>query len=292
MQKSASFADNKQNVLPTVSLEETGRAENNRNADRAVSASGEREEASVGEKTKNKGKEKIFSLAYWKRAAKVFKDVRIVAFAAVICALRIAVKSVNVPIAPGVHLSLDCYVNAVGAFVYGPLMALIVGAISDTIGAVLFPQGAYFFPFIFVEMSSGFIFALFLWRKKLSAQKLLLAKFTVNLFCNLFLSPVIQKLYYYLIGAEKAYYLVTGVRVVKNLVLFPLEGILICVLLNALLPGLKALRYVEREQEGIPLQKKEILLCVLLAVLSVALVLFYSFFLKGFIADRNVKWFG
>ena len=44
--------------------------------------------------------------------------------------------------------------------IYGPLVGLLVGAVSDTIGAVLFPTGAYFFPFIFVEMFSSFIFGL------------------------------------------------------------------------------------------------------------------------------------
>lgn len=87
---------------------------------------------------------KTFSHAYFKEAAKVFKDARKLAFAAVICALRVAVKSLSLQIAPGVYLSFDCYVNALGSLVYGPLMALCVGAVSDTIGGVMFPKGAYF----------------------------------------------------------------------------------------------------------------------------------------------------
>ena len=67
---------------------------------------------------------KTFSHAYFKEAAKVFKDARKLAFAAVICALRVAVKSLSLQIAPGVYLSFDCYVNALGSLVYGPLMAL------------------------------------------------------------------------------------------------------------------------------------------------------------------------
>ena len=80
---------------------------------------------------------KTFSHAYFKEAAKVFKDARKLAFAAVICALRVAVKSLSLQIAPGVYLSFDCYVNALGSLVYGPLMALCVGAVSDTIGGVM-----------------------------------------------------------------------------------------------------------------------------------------------------------
>ena len=234
---------------------------------------------------------KTFSRAYFKEAAALIKNVKILAFAAVICALRIAVKSLSVPIAPGVYLSFDCYVNAVGAMVYGPIFALLVGAVSDTLGAVLFPKGAYFFPFIAVEMLSGFIFALFLWRKKLTAPRLLLAKFTVNFLCNIVLNSAIQKWYYALFVTDKVYYMINGVRIVKNLAIFPLEAVLICVLLNALLPGLKSLGYADKSQEGIALEKKELLLCGAFAALSVAIVLFYVFFLRDFVAAHNIKLF-
>lgn len=234
---------------------------------------------------------KTFSHAYFKEAAKVFKDARKLAFAAVICALRLAVKSLSLQIAPGVYLSFDCYVNALGSLVYGPLMALCVGAVSDTIGGVMFPKGAYFFPFILVEMSSGFIFALFLWKKRLTAPRLLAAKFTVNFVCNILLNSLIQKWYYALFDADKVYYVINGVRIVKNLVLFPLEATLICILVNALLPGLKSLNYVDKGQKGIEFNKKEILLTAALAVVSVAIVLFYVFFLKDFVAAHNIKLF-
>ena len=205
---------------------------------------------------------KTFSHAYFKEAAKVFKDARKLAFAAVICALRVAVKSLSLQIAPGVYLSFDCYVNALGSLVYGPLMALCVGAVSD------------FFPFILVEMSSGFLFALFLWKKRLTAPRLLAAKFTVNFVCNILLNSLIQKWYYALFDADKVYYVINGVRIVKNLVLFSLEATLICILVNALLPGLKSLNYVDKGQRGIEFNKKEILLTAALAVVSVAIVLF------------------
>ena len=60
---------------------------------------------------------------------------------------------------------------------YGPIMALLGGLISDTIGAVLFPSGPYFFPYALIEMSSGFIFALFLYRAKLTEFRIILARF-------------------------------------------------------------------------------------------------------------------
>ena len=241
--------------------------------------------------TKENEKISVFSKEYWIKAAKLFKSTKILTFAALICALRIAIKSLSIQIAPGVFLSFDCYVNAIGAIVCGPLVGLIIGAVSDTVGAILFPKGAYFFPFIFVEMSSTFLFALFLWNRKVTPSRAMLAKFTVNVFCNLILNTIFIKWNYAIIGADKAYPFINGVRIVKNLITFPLEAVLICVLLNALMPALSSLRFIEKGNRIEKIQTKHIVQAVVLAILSVLLILFYVFFLKEFMAEHNFKLF-
>lgn len=98
----------------------------------------------------------IRSRSYWAEAARSFRNTRMLVFAALIVALRVAVKFLRVPLAAGLELSLDAYVNSLGSLVYGPLMGLAVGAVSDTVGCILAPTGAYFLPFILVEMTSSF----------------------------------------------------------------------------------------------------------------------------------------
>ena len=117
------------------------------------------------EKMNKSAKSPVTRSGYWRDAARVCTDTRMLVFAALIVALRVVVKFFKIPLAAGLDLTFDCYVNSVGAVVYGPVMALAVGAVSDTLGCILAPNGAYFLPFILVEMSSGFIFALFLWRR-------------------------------------------------------------------------------------------------------------------------------
>lgn len=228
--------------------------------------------------------------AYWKDAGLQFANVKMLVFAACICALRIAVKLIRVPIIPGVlNFTFDAYVNALGSLVYGPLVALLVGAISDTVGAIFFPSGPYFFPYIFIEMSSSFIFALFFWRKKLTAPKAILAKFTVNFICNIILTSLVMKWQYAYFGTEGTYSFFNLSRIVKNLVLAPLEGTLIVVILNALLPVLRRFKFAKKEQQGIKLTWQSILLIVVLTALSVAIVLFYVFFLRDWIKANNIK---
>ena len=80
-------------------------------------------------------------------------------------------------------------------------------------------------------------------------------------------------------------------RIVKNLVLIPLEGMLIVFILNAFLPVLKQFRFISGDQKGLKLRKRDILLAVGLTLLAVALVLFYVFFLKDFMSEHNFKFF-
>ena len=236
----------------------------------------------------------IYSRAYWREAAAQLRSVNMLAIAALIVALRVAVKFLKIPLAAGLSVSLDCYVNSLGSLVYGPLMGLLVGAVSDTVGCALQGFAGYFFPFILTEILSSFIFGLFFWRRPLGAGRALAAKFTVNLVCNIILTSLLMKWYYYLyFGVEKAeaYNLINMVRIVKNLVLFPVEAVLITVILSAFLPALRAMHLVPATQKRVTLTGKHILLVVALSLLSVGLVLFYVFFLKDFVSSHNIKLF-
>ncbi|MBR2374808.1 MAG: folate family ECF transporter S component [Clostridia bacterium] len=232
----------------------------------------------------------IFSRTYWSEAVKSFSKTKMLVYAALICSLRIVVKALRIPVLPGgLTVSFDGYVNALGSLVYGPVVGLAVGAISDTIGAILFPSGTYFFPFIFVEMSSSFIFGLFLWRRKITTHWVILARFTVSFFCNVILTSLVMKWMYAALDIEKTYYFINTARIVKNLVLFPLEGVLIALIINAFIPALKRFRFVDEQQMGIRLRKKDVLLVILLTAIAVGLVLLYVFVLKDFLQANNWK---
>lgn len=232
----------------------------------------------------------MFKKSYWNEAAKSFTDIKVIAVAAVIVALRVAVKMFSIPLAVDLKLTFDCYINSLGAFIYGPLMALLVGAVSDTLGCIIFPSGPYFFPFIFVEMLSGFIFGLFLWRRKLNITNVILSKFTVNFVCNIILTSVVMK-WYFKVFDFGAYSVINLVRIVKNIVLFGVEGILITLVLTAVVPALAKSGLVKGDVKPEKLSAGHIVLIVLLILLSAALVLFYIFFLKDYVSAHNIKLF-
>jgi len=228
---------------------------------------------------------------YWIAAVSELKNTKSIVFASLIVVLRIVVKAFKIPLAAGLSITFDCYVNSLGSLIYGPVIGLCVGAVSDTLGFLIFPSGVYFLPFILVEMLSSFIFGLFFWKRQISVQKVLTAKFTVNLVCNIILTSLFTKWMYVMLGDEKAstYNIINLVRIVKNLVLFPAESVLIVLILGAFIPALKSMKLISSSQGDLAFEKKHIIIVVITAILSVALVLFYIFFLKDYLSANNIK---
>ena len=73
----------------------------------------------------------IWSKDYWKGAAKRFSSVRMLAVCAMLLALRIAVGSVFIPLGDSsLRIYFTFFIIALGASVYGPLMAVGAGICS------------------------------------------------------------------------------------------------------------------------------------------------------------------
>ncbi|MBO4468444.1 MAG: folate family ECF transporter S component [Clostridia bacterium] len=224
----------------------------------------------------------ILKKDYWGQAVKNCADIKMLAVAAVITALSIAVKAINIVIIPpqSLIISFACYFHALGAFIYGPILALFAGAISDTLGAVIFPQGTYFLPYIIPETLSCFIYALFLWnRKSITVSRALAARFTVNLICNIILNSIITKWYFAFFGIPVAYPLVNSLRIAKNLIMFPLEGILMAVIISASVIPLKRMGVIRQDIDGEKITQKSIITVFILFVISIGLVIGFYFLL-------------
>lgn len=173
-----------------------------------------------------------FCKAYWADALRELKSVRMLAVAAVLIAVRVALKSASIPIVPPtLSINIGFFVNALGAGIFGPVMAILAAAVSDTLGCILFPNGVYFFPFIFTEIAGSLIFALFLYRAPRSSVRIVLSRFAVCFLVNIVIQSPIMLLYYKVV-LGKSYQIFDLPRICKNLVLFPFESILLILFLN------------------------------------------------------------
>jgi len=220
-----------------------------------------------------------FSRAYWRQAAGEFKSLRVLLFAALMIALRVALKSVSIPIAANLRINVAFFINAFGAMVFGPVVAIAAAAVSDTLGCLLFPTGVYFFPFIFIEIAGSLIFALFLYRTEVTALKVTLSRFCIDFFVNIVLNTPVMYLYYQLV-LGKHYAIFDALRIVKNLALFPLESVLLVLFLRVVIPPAQQMGYVYSGVDKLRFTRKNVVFLAAMAAVGAAAVALYVFLKK------------
>ena len=182
-----------------------------------------------------------FSKAYWRDAANEMNSTKMLVVTALMVALRIVLKPFAIYIAPQLAIQTAMLATALGAMIFGPVIAIPAAIVSDTIGFMLFPTGDYFLPFVLTEIASTMIYALFLYRAKVTPIRVMLARFCICLFVNVMLQQVIFAWQYIYMGnPEKAMSSITGMmsvaRIFKNLCFFPIETVVLTLFLRFLLP--------------------------------------------------------
>lgn len=221
-----------------------------------------------------------FSAEYWRLSCGELKSTRLLLVAALLTAIRIAIKSLTIPIGPNLNITFGFLVNSIGSMIYGPVVAILTSAISDTLGAILFPHGAYFFPFIFEEIAGGVLFALFYYRARLSTLRVILGRFAVTVIVNLMISPCIMY-YYYKVMIGKSYAILSLPRMIKNLALFPLQCLVLIIFFNALVPATNSLGLTyDSQRKELRLTKSDIAVLAGLTLVSAAAIALYYWY-KG-----------
>lgn len=186
---------------------------------------------------------------YWKDAAKNFGSVRMLAVCAMFVALRCAVGAVFIPVDENLRIYFTYAVAALGASIYGPLMALAEGCISDLLGFLIAPSGGFFPGYTLSAMLGSVTYALFFYRQRMSVLRIFLCRLTVNLVVNVVIGSVWSAVLY-----GKGYYYYLAKSVVKNLLLLPVETLVMAVVFRTMNPLLERMKLIPAQGgKGIPL---------------------------------------
>ena len=217
-----------------------------------------------------------FSAAYWRDAAMELKDTKMLVFAALIIALRVALKTlVKIPLAPNLDITPAFLANALGAMVYGPVVGGLAAIISDVLG-VLLRGDTYFLPYVLTEIAGSVIFAMFFYRQKITPTRVILSRFCICLFVNILLQTPIDILFQKVMYGKSSYVL-TLPRIFKNLYMFPIESVVLTLFLRVMQPITTRMRLTYVKSEGLHFNKKQVALLLGLVLLGTASVFGYLF---------------
>ncbi|MBR4458753.1 MAG: folate family ECF transporter S component [Clostridia bacterium] len=221
-----------------------------------------------------------FSRAYWRDAAAEFRDTRMLMFAALMIALRVGFKAIKIPVGPYLDINSAFVINAMGAMCFGPVVAIAAAAITDTLGCILVPSGPWFPPFVLTEIAGSLIFALFLYRARVTVKRVVLSRFCVSFFVNLVLQTPIM-VWYNQVMLGKGYVWLDLPRIIKNLALFPFEALILVVFLRAAMPPLEKGGMLRSRADDLTFNTRRVIGLVCLSLFSVGIFIGGSIYLHN-----------
>ena len=201
-----------------------------------------------------------FSKAYWRDAAAEMKSTKTLVIAALMIALRVATKGLAVPFPPNLKLfSVASFINALGAMIFGPVVAIPAAFLSDFLGVLIWEGlGTYFLPYALMEIGSSLIWALLLYRAKVTPWRVMMGRLLICVVVNVLMGVSIDMIY------QKYYFGVSTVlitlfpRVLKNMFMFPVEAIAMTFFLRLMIPitDRMGLTYGTNSKEALRFNKK------------------------------------
>ena len=214
-----------------------------------------------------------FSKAYWRDAAAELKDTKMLVVTALMVALRIVLKPLAIPLGPQLSIQTAMLATALGAMIFGPVVAIPAAMISDTVGFMIYPTGDYFLPFMLTEIASTMIYALCLYRSKVSPTRVMLSRFFICFFVNVILQQFIYAWWYVYIGnPESARESILGImtlsRILKNVCMFPIEAVVLTLFLKFLLPVTQRAKLTFCADADMRFDKKQLVTLLLLVVIG------------------------
>lgn len=190
--------------------------------------------------------EKLYSsplrAGYWKEAGGSLRSVRILVVAALCAALSTLFNFFfMVPVGENLNIMFQFLPNAIMGMICGPWVAILYGVATDFLDFMLHGWG--FFPgYTLGSVLGAVIYALFLYRSRVTVLRLFLARLTVNVVVNIFLGSLWSAILY-----GKAYYVYLSASVFKNLILLPLETLILVVVYRMLMVSLVQLGLIPEQ---------------------------------------------
>ncbi len=217
----------------------------------------------------------LFTKGYASAARAPLTNTRFLCIAALLCAVASILEIFYIPVGGAfLRITFTYLAYILLAITCGPVYGLFGGILIDTIGFLIAggdPAG-YFPGYTVSAALQGLLYALFLYRAKLSVWRVLFAKLTVNVAIHVILGSVWKHMLY---GKAYLVYFVSGA--IKNIAMLPIEVFLSITLLQLLAPAMITLGLLPRQD--IPKLKKQNILFFVLAMAlgTLVLILYYRY---------------
>ncbi len=160
-------------------------------------------------------------------SSKELKKVRNLVLASLLIAIHLLLDLFTIQILPTLHLSFEFLASSAIGMLFGPSIGALCGALGDIINYILNPKGAFFPGFTLTAIVTGVIYGLAFYKKEITILRCTAATVAVTLICDLCLNTYFLSILY-----NKAFIVLFGARIIKNVIMIPVHVVLMYVVLG------------------------------------------------------------
>ena len=153
---------------------------------------------------------------------------RALSLAAVLAALNLAINQFTIPVSGYLEISFDFLVSVATGFLCGPWVAALSGVATDLLGYVLRPNGPYCPGFTLSAMLAGILYGLWYYQRPVRLWRVVSCKLMATVLFNFLLTPLWLHVMY-----GQAFVVLSSLRIVKNIIKFPVDVVLLMLVLKA-----------------------------------------------------------
>ena len=127
-------------------------------------------------------------------------------------------RLLTIPVSPVLEIGFAFLATALCAYLCGPWVAGTAGIAVDILSYFLRPNGAFFFGFTLNQFLLGFIYGLWLYKRRPNPWLALGACLTVMVLINFLLTPLWLNIMY-----GKAFVIFSTAKIIKNILKLPID---------------------------------------------------------------------
>lgn len=157
-------------------------------------------------------------------SAKELKKIHSLAGMSMLISLSVVLSFFDLNLNESLRISFDFIAIALLGMLYGPFAGGICAGLSDIVAYLIKPTGPFFPGFTITSILGGIIYGVFFYKSKPDLWKAVAAKTLINLFLNSMLNTV-----WLSIMLGKAMEILQIPRLIKNLIMLPIEVVLLYV---------------------------------------------------------------
>ncbi len=154
----------------------------------------------------------------FQRSAAALRRTQTLALTGILIAMQLALSSVAVYVTANVRVTFGFLTIAATATLFGPVVALVHGALADVLACFLFPAGPYFPGYTLSAMLVGLVYGLFFYRREVRLWHVLAAQLIVDLLCHVLLNTL-----WLSVTGGGAMLALLPLRLMKNALCYPIN---------------------------------------------------------------------